>query len=195
MDFASHLISQVNGINRIILFGSVARDDFNEESDIDLFIDTIDKKLEKKVQLLVDNFYKTKKAKNWELKGINNPFSCEMGELDSDEWKDLKRGMLNNGIILYGKYKASSEKIYQYTLFSFPDIKPESKRVGLHRKLFGFKLGKKRYAGLIEKYSLIPLGKGNIAVSIEHSLKIKKIFKEKKIPVKVYDLWSDYELK
>ena len=53
--YAAHFVSFVldhgvlQKINRIILFGSVARDIFDEESDIDIFIDVIEneKKLEK----------------------------------------------------------------------------------------------------------------------------------------------------
>lgn len=195
LDFVSYLISQTKGIERVILFGSVARGDFDEESDVDLFVDTKNSKLEKKILKLKDNFEKTEKAKRWSLKGISNPFSCVVGDLDSKEWKDLKRGMVNNGIILYGKYKAIGEKIYQYTLFSFEGIKPESKRVGVFRKLFGFKTGKKKYPGLVGKYEMVRLGKGNLAVPAEKVLEMKKFFKEKKVAVKLYDFWSDYELR
>jgi predicted nucleotidyltransferase len=195
LDFVAYLINKVEGIDRVILFGSVARGDFDEESDVDLFIDTKNKKLESKILRGNNNFEKIEKAKRWKLKGVNNPFSCIVGELDSEEWKDLKRGMINNGVILYGKYKAVSERIYQYTLFSFEGIKPESKRVGIYRKLFGFKAGKKRYPGLVEKYDLIKLGKGNIAVPVERALELKTFFRKRKVLVKLYDFWSDYELR
>ena len=75
LDFASYLISKVGKIDRIILHGSVARGDFDEESDIDLFIDSREK-IEKKVNKLIDSYYKTKKFKEWELKGVSNEFSC-----------------------------------------------------------------------------------------------------------------------
>ena len=48
MDFASYLESKIEGINRIILHGSVSREDFDEESDIDIFIDTKEKNLKNK---------------------------------------------------------------------------------------------------------------------------------------------------
>lgn len=194
LDFASYLISREDEIDRIMLFGSVARGDFDKESDIDLFIDSKDKKLEKEIEIIIDSYHKTQKSKNWEMKGISNPFSCIVGELDSSEWKDLKRGLVNNGIILYGKYKAAAEKINHYTLFSFGKIKPESRRVSFHRILFGFKLRKKKYLGLMEKYNSIKLGKGSILVPVEQAVKMKQFFKEKKVPVRVYDIWSDYSL-
>ncbi len=42
MDFCSFLLKSemANEIKKIILFGSVARGDFDSESDIDIFIDT-----------------------------------------------------------------------------------------------------------------------------------------------------------
>ncbi len=45
-DFVSYLLSKFKEgeINRVILHGSIARGDFDEESDIDLFIDVKDKR-------------------------------------------------------------------------------------------------------------------------------------------------------
>tara|TARA_Y100000310_G_scaffold328561_1_gene396885 strand:- start:1640 stop:2260 length:621 start_codon:yes stop_codon:yes gene_type:complete len=194
LDFVSYLINKTDDIDRVILFGSVARGDFDEESDIDLFIDTKNKNLEEKILKLKSSFEKTKKAREWELKGVTNSFSCMVGKLDGKDWKDLKRGMINNGMVLYGKYKAETEKIHQYTLFSFEKIKPESKRVGLYRKLFGFKIGKKKYSGLVKKHNLIRLGKGNLAVPAAEVFRLKRFFKENKITVKLYDFWSDHKL-
>ena len=121
LDFTSYLVSEIENLDRIILYGSVAKGEFDEESDIDLFIDTKEK-IDKKVNKVIDNYYKTKKFMEWELKGINNTISCIVGILDSEEWKDLKRSIMNTGIILYGKYKGEVEKINQYTLFSFGNI-------------------------------------------------------------------------
>jgi predicted nucleotidyltransferase len=194
LDFTSYLLAQLNGINRVILFGSVARGDFGSKSDVDLFIDTKNAKLEKEVLNLAETFHRTQKSKSWKLKGVNNDLSCIVGDLDGEEWKDLKRGMVNNAIILYGKYKAAADKIRQYTLFSFGNIKPESKRVALHRQLFGFEQEKRKYQGLTTKFQLVRLGSGTILAPIEYALELKNVFKERKIPVKLYDVWSDYNL-
>ena len=193
IDFVSYLISKGPEINRIILYGSIARGDFDEESDVDIFVDVLkyDKKIEKKIGAIAEDYYKTKKFKEWELKGIKNTFSLIIGNLDSNEWKDLKRSIMNTGIILYGKYKSEAEKIKQYTLFSFENIKPDNKRVAVFRKLFGFKLKNKAYPGIIEKYKGIRVGKGAVLIPIENVNAIKEYFHEKKIPVKMYDLWSD----
>ena len=190
LDFASYLISKAEGIDRIILFGSIARGDFDEESDIDLFIDTKEIK-EKKINKLIEGYYKTKKFKEWQLKGISNKISCINGILNADEWKDLKRSIISTGIILYGKYKEEAEKINQYVLVSFENIKPDKKRVAVFRKLFGFKTGNKKYFGLADKIGAVKIGKGCFLVPIEHFNEIKKFFQDKKIAVKLFDLWSD----
>ena len=193
IDFVSYLISKEPEINRVILHGSVARGDFDDESDIDIFVDILkyDEKTEKKINNIADGYYKTKKFKEWELKGIKNTFSLIVGSLDSKDWKDLKRSIINTGIILYGKYKEETEKIKQYTLFSFENIKPDKKRVVVFRKLFGFKLKDKSYTGLINKYKGIRVGKGAVLVPIESVNDLKRYFQEKKISAKMYDLWSD----
>ena len=195
LDFVSYLLGNVEGkIQRIILFGSIARGDFDTESDIDLFVDTKDKGVEKKILKLIDSYHITEKAKRWKLKGIGNQFSCVVGELDSLEWKDLKRSIINNGIIVYGKYKAEADKVYQYTIFSFENVTPESRRVGLYRALFGFNAGKQKYPGLAGRLHLLKLGKGCVLSPAEHVAELKEFFRKKKVTVKLYDVWGDTKL-
>ena len=193
MDFASYLISKVENINRIILYGSVARGDFDEKSDVDIFIDSNEKLQNKKEQILKD-YYKTKKFNEWKLKGINNAIAIIVGRLDGREWKELKRAMMNTGIIIYGKYKEKAEKVNQYALFSFENIKPDKRRVLVFRKLFGFNMKGKKYWGLAEKVRAIRIGKGSILVPIEHAQKVIDFFRNEKVKVKVYDLWSDEKI-
>jgi hypothetical protein len=128
------------------------------------------------------------------LKGVKNEISAIIGKLDSEEWKNLKRSIMNTGIVLYGKYKSEAEKVNHYVLVSFENIKPDKKRVLVFRKLFGFKVNNKRYDGLVSKVNAVKVGKGSILVPIEHFSKIRDYLKEKKIAVKVYDLWSDSAL-
>ena len=195
MDCASYILSKSKYIDKVILHGSVARGDFDEKSDVDLFIDTKNKKLEKTINNLLDKYYKTKRFKEWELKGINKSISIIVGDLNSKEWKGLKRAIINTGIILYGKYKSNVEKVYQYTLFSFENIKPDKKRIAVFRKLFGFKSGKKKYSGLAHKIGATRISKGTILVPAERVQEIQKYFQEKKVNFKLYDLWSDMEVK
>ncbi len=194
MDFASYLVFKIKEINRIILHGSIVRGDYDEKSDVDLFVDTSALKLEKKISRTLEDYYKTKKFKEWKLKGVVNKISIIAGSLDSTEWKDLKRAIMNTGIILYGKYKSDMEKINQYTLFSFENIKPDKKRIAVFRRLFGFKAGKKEYKGLVDKIDAVRIGKGCILVSVDHVNELKRFFQDKNIKVRLYDFWSDVKI-
>lgn len=194
MDFASYLISRTEDINRIILHGSIARGDFDEKSDVDLFIDTRARNAERHIQKIADDYYKTERYKQWTLKGIANEISLIVGILDSTEWKNLKRAILATGILVYGKYTAGVEKTRQYTLISFGSIKPDSRRVSVYRKLFGFKQQKKSYSGLAEKCNAVRVGTGSLLVPAAHVQTLVSYFHNKKIPMKLYDLWSDADL-
>src|SRR3989338_9492108 len=90
MDFASYLVSKVTSIDRVILYGSVARGDFDNKSDVDLFIDTREKNIEKQIKKAEDGYLKTEAYRRWSLKGYTYPFSFIIGRLDSSEWKELK---------------------------------------------------------------------------------------------------------
>lgn len=194
MEFSSFLVENTDKINKIILYGSVVKGDFNEDSDIDLFIEILDKKDEKKIKKIEERFYKTNLYQRWKLKGLSNELSLIIGKISDKEWENLKRAMLNTGIMLYGKYKGNVPKTYQYTIFVFENIKPASKRVSVHRKIFGFKVNKKRYHGLLDELKGIRLGKSSIMVSSEYSQKIKDFFKSKKITPKIYDVWRDVRI-
>ncbi|EFK96349.1 protein containing Nucleotidyltransferase domain [sediment metagenome] len=193
IDFTSYLLLKISGIDRVILHGSVARNDYDSDSDVDLFIDT-PKDINKLLIKTIDNYYKTNKFNEWELKGFSNSISAIFGKLDSKDWQDLKRSIMNTGIILYAKYKSQPKKTNQYTLFNLENIKPEKKRVLVYRKLFGFSQNKKFYPGLINKYNAIKVGKGTILVPIEHTNDLKKYLQSKNISPKLYDLWSDEKL-
>ena len=108
VDFVSFLIQHLDsleGIRNIILFGSIARGDFDKDSDIDIFIDTKDKKIT--TDKIVSDFYQSQKyLKYWKLLGIENTINCKVGNLD--KW-ELKRSIISNGIVLYGKYKAETK--------------------------------------------------------------------------------------
>lgn len=194
MDFASYLIRDVEEINNIILHGSVSRGDFDKDSDIDLFVDVIDLKKEKKIKKSKQEYYKTESYKRWKLRGLDNEISIIVGKLEGKEWSNLKRAIVNTGILLYGKFKSNVEKNHPYVLFVFENIKPDKKRIAIFRKLFGFKTGKKKIPGLLEKINGIKMGKSSILVPIENSKRIKDYLRSKKVTPKIYDLWSDAEI-
>jgi len=87
-NFVSFLLDQFQtDIDKIVLFGSVARGDFDDESDIDLFVDT-KKEIQKDVLKTLSFFRMSETQKKWELKGLKNELSIKVGDLN--KWK-LKR--------------------------------------------------------------------------------------------------------
>ena len=75
--FISHLLNSlkdISNVNKIILFGSVARDDAKKDSDVDIFIDLKrkNKKYEKEINRSLDEFYKSREALVFKVKGIEN---------------------------------------------------------------------------------------------------------------------------
>jgi len=186
VDFASFLLERINVdyIRRIILFGSVARREDSLKSDVDLFIDLIKKIPEKEIKKIKEEFMKSKRYRNyWLLKGIKNDFNIVAGKLD--EWKDLKNSIISNGITLYGKFDETPKDGIHKTIFSWENIKPESDRVLLSKRLFGYKKDKKSYKGLVQKLKGERIGKGIIAVPSTNANMFLKLFRDMKIPVKI----------
>ena len=178
-------------INRIILFGSVARGTFDEESDIDLFIDTKED-IEKDIQNILRLFQGSEIQKRWGLKGIVNEISLKVGDLN--KWK-LKRDIISDGIVLYGKVKDVPENIEYYLLIT-PSFKRfrKSQNVKLWRKLYGYrqKVGTKVYKtiGLLEKLNGKRIENG-IVVKMSNKKDLIDFLNKEKISCKIIEIWSD----
>jgi len=193
IDFVSFLIqkSDISKIKNIILFGSVSRGEADNQSDIDIFIDVVsdEKQIERQVEKIVAEFYSSAKYKKyWELLGITNEIKPIISKLS--KWIDLNPSIVSNGLILYGKYKRVPKKGKHRVLFIFENIKPNSKRVMLNKKIFGYKHSGKNYKGLLEEYNGIRLGKGCIFVPLEHSNLFLKLFKAYRINVKIKKMFD-----
>ena len=92
--------------------------------------------------------------------------------------KELKEGRIKN--------KEDMPKNASYKIiFSWENIKPESKRVLLFKRLFGYKAEKKEYSGLLKQYKGEKLGKGIIIVPAKYSDIFINIFREMKITVNI----------
>ena len=92
MSFVSFLMSDLDetdkeNIKEIILYGSAARGDFRKDSDVDIFINVYKTgPTEKKVDRIIEEFYKTEIFKRWKLLDIENQISCITDNID--KWKD-----------------------------------------------------------------------------------------------------------
>lgn len=180
-------------INSIILFGSVATNNFDEESDIDLFIDT-DKKNNNEIIKILELYKKSEDYKKYKLFGIKNEISIKTGKLE--EWKDIRRSIISNGIYLYGKYKSIPDKIKQYLMCNI-ELKKlnRNKKLKLWRLLYGYtqKINKKfyKFKGLIEELSGKKIAKNLFIIPVENQQKLIYILKKNKVNYKINEIWSD----
>jgi predicted nucleotidyltransferase len=171
-------------IKRVILFGSVARGDADEESDIDIFIDIQSEAHEKDVQGYLKEvekrFYLLSERK-WSLIGIRQPIKCIVGVLDDDKWKDLRLEIGDYGMVLFGGYEEPEGVMKQYVIFSYSLSRlSQKKKMALLRRLFGYRLkrGKKVYEnpGLLKEIGGEKLGRNAIMVPSGHSRKVGDFF-------------------
>ena len=195
MDFVSFLMQNLKGadkIKNIILFGSVSRNEASKDSDIDLFIET-DEKLEEKINKIKEDFYNSIKAKKyWALFNIKNEINCSVGKLE--DWKELERSIIFNGINLYGKYSGKI-KTEPYYLFTISQTKNRNKNISLWRKLYGYKqkVNNKSYdsKGLIKEYDGKKLSRATFIVPSKYSSNIIKILKENKVQYELIHLFKE----
>jgi len=137
--FVSFILPKIEDIKEVILFGSAARGEAEKDSDIDLFFN-VDKEKQKLVEentgKELNKFYKSKTSEAFFLRGIKNSIKINVGELD--EWK-LKRSIISDGIVLYGRYNENPENLRCFVLFNIEPIQNITKRNRVIRKLFGRK--------------------------------------------------------
>jgi len=189
--FVAFILPKLDNIKDIILFGSVARDEDDENSDIDLFININEKKdeqkIEDKLKKEIPKFYKSKIAEPFVLRGIKNEIKIHVGILD--EWK-LKRSIISDGITLYGKYKELPKKQKHLMLFTFDPIKNITKRNKITRLLFGRKEKGYLKSGLLEQFEGKKLSPTCFIVPIEHSKGVIKIFSREKVSYRLFEFWG-----
>ncbi len=186
--FASYLLKNLKSrdkVNKIILFGSVAKNQSTKESDIDIFIE-VNKKtksLEKEIENLTKRFYGTREALVFSIKK-----SCKINVIVGklEEWLDLKKSIESTGIILYSPYISSSKKGKKYAIISWDKIKKN--RGAFLNKLYGFKIKDKRYPGLIIQLGGKKLGKSSIMIPIEHNEKIAELLKKYQVRAKMIEV-------
>jgi|SRR3989338_11191816 len=188
MNFSSFLVGRVE-VKSIILFGSVARNNFDDESDIDLFVEC-DKKDEKKVEIMLDLYKKTEEYEKFILDGVKNEFSIKSGKLE--DWKDLKRSIISGGITLYGSYNGFPDKLTHKLLFLL-NLKGISRavKIKIWRNLYGYnqKVGKKLYVtkGKVEK----KIGRGAFLVPIKDSQEMVNYLRKNRVKYSLLDVWTE----
>ncbi len=196
MDFCSFLLKSeiAKDIDKIILFGSVARGDFDSESDIDLFIDTEkEKAVEGTVKKLLKAFEKSDTFEKWRLKGLKNPLSVKAGRIEN--W-ELYRSVIASGILLYGKFEEMPKgaKYYFMLVLDFSGME-RSKKIALWRELYGYrqKVGEKVFVsrGLLGEVGGKKLERSVIAVPADNKNRVLEFAKRNRINYRIIEMWTD----
>lgn len=180
--FTSFLLRNINvrSINKIILYGSVAKGESAKESDVDIFIDLVKdtEKMRKAISSIVEEFYKSKEAIIFKLLGIENDINAVAGKLD--EWEDLKRSIQSDGIVLWGKFESGKPRKTEHKIIFFWS-RIEKNRGAFLNKLYGYKTRKKQYKGMLELWGGSKPGKSCIMIPIRHRDEMIELIKKYKI--------------
>ncbi len=191
--FTAYLLNKIkksDNIERIILFGSVARDEATKESDIDLFIEVRERtaKFEEELKEIQEEFYESREAAIFKAKGIENNFSIKVGKLT--EWKDLYKSIASTGIILYAPYEAKElPSGVKHNIIIFWENIGKNRGAFLN-KIYGVKIKNKHYIGLLEKFRGKKIGKSSIMIPIRYKKDIFKLLKEYKVKAKSLEVFS-----
>lgn len=141
LDFTSLLFTKLDpsNVRRIVLFGSVARGEFDRKSDIDIFIDT-QKQVGPEVKECEKSF-ESVRERRWDLKGITLPLKVICADLDKPAWHGIRDEIEDHGITLYGPTGQTKEKDHYLITFTSTHL-PSPERTRLQRRLFGYTIRK-----------------------------------------------------
>lgn len=189
--FSGFLINKNLKITSIILFGSVARGDFDNESDIDLFIETNGP--EKEILASLNLFNNSEINRGYGLKGISNEIVLKIGNFE--KWESLKDSILADGIQLYGKYQNAPEKTEFKLLYKISTEKiPRKKQIHAWRQLYGYiqAANKKKYhyKGILELHGGEKIANSVFVISAKSKYAIEKFLKENKLEYNMYEYWT-----
>lgn len=171
-------------IERIVLFGSVARDMATKESDVDIFIEVRKKtkRFVREINEIKEKFYKSREATLFKIKSIQNEFNIKIGDLK--DWPDLEKSIMSIGIVLYGKYETRKlpRKVNNEIIIYWEGI--SKNRGAFLNKLYGFKVKEKYYRGILDKYNGRKLGRSCIMIPVKYKEKIFELIKYHKVKAK-----------
>ena len=191
--FVAYLLANIKdkaNVERIILFGSVAKGEATKESDVDIFIETRKKtkKFEKDIIENEKNFYQSREAALFKVKGIENRIHIIIGKLS--EWKDLSASIASTGIVLYGPFEGKKMPSgVKHKVIVFWDHIGKNRGSFLN-KIYGFRVKNKKYTGLLEKAEGKKIGKSSIMLPIQYKKDIFKLLKEHRVRAKAIEVFT-----
>ena len=190
--FVSFLLNNIknnSNIERIILFGSVAKEEETKDSDIDLFIEIKKRTInfEKEIREIENKFYQSRENLLFKTREIENKITIKIGFLK--DWKDLYKSIASTGIILYGPYEAKELPTnVKHNIIIYWD-KIEINRGAFLNKIYGFKIKDKYYPGLLKKFTGIKIGKSSIMIPSIYKKEIFELLKKHKVNAKTIEIF------
>ena len=188
--FVSYLLMNLNSIeniDKIILFGSVAKGEEGKDSDVDIFVEIKkeNKKFQIQIEKVLSEFYKNREALIFKNRGIDNKISLIIDEID--KWKDLKKSIESTGIVLYGRYVSSGAKGRKHAVIFWDKI--GKNRGAFLNKVYGFKVKGKEYKGILENFNGRKLGKSNIMIPVQYREDVVKLLRKYKVSAKIVEVY------
>jgi len=188
--FASYLLNELNDFSRIrsiILFGSVARGDSNNDSDVDIFVEVNrkSKKIEEEIDRIIESFYSSREGLLFKSKGIDNKINVVVGKIN--EWSDLKKSIESTGIVLYGAYCTGEISGSKWMIVSWDKI--GKNRGAFLNKVYGVKIGGKVYNGLLSLFGGEKIGKSSVMIPVEYGKEFVKLLKKYDVSAKVKEVY------
>ncbi len=180
------------GLRHVILFGSVAQGRATEASDIDLFFDvTLPKtaalRLRRRLGALEEQFRLSTEALRAKAAGMGNPISCVVGDLNA--WEEMKASVGAGGIVLYGRYipRFTSKGFSRQFLCVW---RAEGRNRGAFlNALFGYRVGSRRYSGMLERRGGERIGRGAALLSETAYPAVSQLFERYAIPYTVREVF------
>ncbi|MBU0898403.1 MAG: nucleotidyltransferase domain-containing protein [Nanoarchaeota archaeon] len=198
-DYISVLFENIEikrSVKKVILFGSVARGEFDKESDIDVFLEVSSSLVEKTENLVrkSEKRFSLISEKKWIPLRIKNPIKTIVGDLEEPRWKELKLEIISYGITLYGKFESLPEKLSHHALFTYSlSGLPQKRKMKFLRTFFGYRIKKKtklyEQIGIVEEIGGKKLGSNSILIPLEKSRDVQKFFNNFKITPEIREIW------
>ncbi len=174
-------------IRSIYLFGSVARGDFDEESDVDIFIDTVEnreKDVEKLSHRALFYFYRSDEYKKFKLMGVKNQIKIKCGDIT--RW-DLFTAISSEGLLLYSS--TTSDLFTKYFLVVLQPINDIAKRNRVIRQLVGRNEAHRRERGLIEEIEGSVLDARHYIVPAHQIGRVTRILSKENAVFELREIW------
>ncbi len=175
-------IGRIRGVLAVIMFGSYAREEFDEGSDVDILVLFSDREA-----------YRLGRDEVWKLASMSEAFvqviTMTLEEINSSP---LLTSILRDGITLFKRKDFDLREMIAFSpiaLISYDlrDLDPTEKVKILHR-LYG-RRGKRMYVGIVEQLGGYKVGRSSFIVPYDRKRDVLDFLDEKEIPYVVRYLW------